>query len=44
LKFKNQKNGLKSDKLKNGGGGRFRRLHKRGLSIGSRLTGNSEKY
>ncbi|CAK5072954.1 unnamed protein product [Meloidogyne enterolobii] len=38
-----KENGLKSDKLKNGGGGRFRRLHKRGLSIGSRLTGNSEK-
>uniref|UniRef100_A0A914MXU1 WD_REPEATS_REGION domain-containing protein n=1 Tax=Meloidogyne incognita TaxID=6306 RepID=A0A914MXU1_MELIC len=43
LPKENQKNGLKSDKLKNGGGGRFRRLHKRGLSIGSRLTGNSEK-
>uniref|UniRef100_A0A915MGU5 WD_REPEATS_REGION domain-containing protein n=1 Tax=Meloidogyne javanica TaxID=6303 RepID=A0A915MGU5_MELJA len=43
LPKENQKNGLKSDKSKNGGGGRFRRLHKRGLSIGSRLTGNSEK-
>uniref|UniRef100_A0A1I8C0D9 WD_REPEATS_REGION domain-containing protein n=1 Tax=Meloidogyne hapla TaxID=6305 RepID=A0A1I8C0D9_MELHA len=43
LPKENEINGLKSDKLKNGGGGRFRRLHKRGLSIGSRLTGNNEK-